>query len=78
MIEDNMKDLEDEIGKLKTNSEFYKDIVNLNIFIIGGAAVGKTELMQILQKEMFYTAIDVGKLFRLVAYLIMDRHSKFL
>lgn len=72
-----MKDLEDEISKLKTDSELYKDIINSNIFIIGGAAVGKTELMQILQKEMSYTAIDVGKLFRLVAYLIMDHDSEF-
>jgi cytidylate kinase len=60
------------IKRLKADSCLYKEVIDSNIFIVGGTAAGKTELMQILQKEMSYLAIDVGKLFRLIAYLIVN------
>ncbi len=52
----------------------YKELLNANIFIIGGVASGKTELLQQITTdfEMPHVAIDVGKLFRLATYLILS------
>lgn len=53
------------------DSSVYSELLSSNLFIIGGVATGKTELMQTLQRELPHIAVDVGKLFRMIAHLIL-------
>ncbi len=66
------KVLKEEIDRVETEPDLYEELVHSNLFIIGGVATGKTELMQTLQRELPYLAVDAGKLFRLATYLILS------
>jgi len=37
--------LQKEIQRVETDSDLYEEFVHSNLFIIGGVATGKTELM---------------------------------
>lgn len=64
--------IKQELQKIRQEDEaVYTELMASNLFIIGGVATGKTELMQTLQRELPHIAIDVGRLFRMVAYLIL-------
>lgn len=50
----------------------YNKFISSNIFIIGSVTSGKSELMENLQKHFPFSSIDIGKLFRISAYAILN------
>ncbi len=51
--------------------DYYKELLGSNIFILAPVAAGKTELAAGLQEILPHSGIDVGKLFRIAAYLVL-------
>ena len=54
------------------NQTYYHHLLDGDIFIVGPAAAGKTELALGLQGILRQKAIDVGKLFRAVSYFLLQ------
>lgn len=53
------------------NEEYYDELLHGNIYIIGPAGSGKTTLINELQNTLPHSSVDVGKLFRVISYIVL-------
>lgn len=64
--------LKQKYQAVEERREYYEELFHRNIFIISPVGAGKTELLKRLHDELPLKTIDVGKLFRIVAYAIFN------
>lgn len=64
--------LQKRYEKIKQDAGYYKELFDSNVYIVGGTATGKSELARGLEEQYPFEALDVGKLFRVATYLIMN------
>lgn len=69
---DRYKRLKKRYERVAEEIDYYQELINGNVFIIAPVAAGKTELLSGLQEVLPFAGIDVGKLFRIAAYLVLN------
>lgn len=59
-----------------TQQDVYKRLARENILIVGGVCSGKTSLIEKLKHVLPHKIMDIGKLFRIIAYLVINDNGK--
>lgn len=67
--------MNESVSKDQTK-DAYKSLTRENILIIGGVCSGKTSIIEKLRDVLPHKIIDIGKLFRIIAYIVINDNGQ--